>query len=119
MTEPTWARVKYPKIDYQDIIYYSAPKSKKDGPKVRGHRGHRLALKTAMLRKQLPLCLRIGPAPIGVVHLGDRMVPGDHRMDPGHPLRGPCVHTLHLGIPVGAAQDRPVEHPRKLHVIII
>jgi Fe-S cluster assembly protein SufB len=33
MTEPTWARVKYPKIDYQDIIYYSAPKSKKDGPK--------------------------------------------------------------------------------------
>ena len=26
MTEPTWANVKYPKIDYQDIIYYSAPK---------------------------------------------------------------------------------------------
>ena len=25
MTEPTWARVHYPKIDYQDIIYYSAP----------------------------------------------------------------------------------------------
>ena len=24
--EPTWARVRYPKIDYQDIIYYSAPK---------------------------------------------------------------------------------------------
>ncbi len=29
MTEPTWAHVKYPKIDYQDIIYYSAPKPKK------------------------------------------------------------------------------------------
>src|SRR6185436_8614842 len=29
MTEPTWANVKYPKIDYQDIIYYSAPKLKK------------------------------------------------------------------------------------------
>jgi Fe-S cluster assembly protein SufB len=24
--EPTWAKVEYPKIDYQDIIYYSAPK---------------------------------------------------------------------------------------------
>jgi Fe-S cluster assembly scaffold protein SufB len=28
MTEPEWANVKYPKIDYQDIIYYSAPKPK-------------------------------------------------------------------------------------------
>jgi len=27
-TEPTWAKVSYPKIDYQDIIYYSAPKPK-------------------------------------------------------------------------------------------
>jgi len=33
MQEPTWANVHYPKIDYQDIIYYAAPKSKKDGPK--------------------------------------------------------------------------------------
>lgn len=33
LTEPTWARVSYPKIDYQAISYYSAPKSKKDGPK--------------------------------------------------------------------------------------
>ena len=24
--EPAWAKVDYPKIDYQDIIYYSAPK---------------------------------------------------------------------------------------------
>jgi Fe-S cluster assembly protein SufB len=24
--EPTWANVHYPKIDYQDIVYYSAPK---------------------------------------------------------------------------------------------
>ncbi len=29
MPEPEWANVAYPKIDYQDIIYYSAPKSKK------------------------------------------------------------------------------------------
>ncbi|TBR60490.1 Fe-S cluster assembly protein SufB [Mastigocladus laminosus UU774] len=26
MTEPTWPSVKYPPIDYQNIIYYSAPK---------------------------------------------------------------------------------------------
>src|SRR5437762_3180329 len=29
MTEPQWARVHYPKIDYQDLYYYSAPKPKK------------------------------------------------------------------------------------------
>ncbi len=28
LKEPTWASVKYPKINYQDIIYYSAPKQK-------------------------------------------------------------------------------------------
>jgi Fe-S cluster assembly protein SufB len=28
MREPTWARVDYPKIDYQDLYYYSAPKQK-------------------------------------------------------------------------------------------
>ncbi|AKI00390.1 Iron-regulated ABC transporter membrane component SufB [Hoeflea sp. IMCC20628] len=27
MEEPSWARVDYPKIDFQDIHYYSAPKS--------------------------------------------------------------------------------------------
>ena len=27
MTEPTWAKVDYPKIDFQDLHYYSAPKS--------------------------------------------------------------------------------------------
>src|SRR6188508_3181733 len=32
MREPTWAKVHYPRIDYQDLYYYSAPK-KKDGPK--------------------------------------------------------------------------------------
>src|SRR5260221_14090710 len=26
--EPTWANIKYPQINYQDIIYYSAPKQK-------------------------------------------------------------------------------------------
>lgn len=29
LDEPTWPNVKYPKINYQDIIYYAAPKPKK------------------------------------------------------------------------------------------
>jgi len=33
MTPPAWARVKHAPIDYQAISYYSAPKSRKDGPK--------------------------------------------------------------------------------------
>jgi Fe-S cluster assembly protein SufB len=33
MREPHWAEVRYAPIDYQAISYYSAPKSKKDGPK--------------------------------------------------------------------------------------
>jgi Fe-S cluster assembly protein SufB len=33
MKEPTWHNVHYPPIDYQDIIYYSAPKKQGDGPK--------------------------------------------------------------------------------------
>ncbi len=33
MTEPHWAQLHYKPIDYQSISYYSAPKSKKDGPK--------------------------------------------------------------------------------------
>ncbi len=32
MTEPTWPNVHYPRIDYEAIRYYAAPKSKK-GPK--------------------------------------------------------------------------------------
>src|SRR6201989_887071 len=30
-TEPKWARVNYPKIDYQELYYYSAPKKKEIG----------------------------------------------------------------------------------------
>ena len=33
MEEPTWARVSYPKIDFNDLYYYSAPKKSGDGPK--------------------------------------------------------------------------------------
>ncbi|MBS0001874.1 MAG: Fe-S cluster assembly protein SufB [Thioalkalivibrio sp.] len=33
MREPSWAHVHYPKIDYQAISYYAAPKPKEDAPK--------------------------------------------------------------------------------------
>ncbi len=33
MKEPSWGHLKLPKIDYQDIIYYAAPKKDKDRPK--------------------------------------------------------------------------------------
>jgi Fe-S cluster assembly protein SufB len=33
MEEPTWANVTYPKIDFQSISYYSAPKGDSDRPK--------------------------------------------------------------------------------------
>jgi Fe-S cluster assembly protein SufB len=33
MKEPTWANIKYPPIDYQAIVYYSAPKQNIDRPK--------------------------------------------------------------------------------------
>ena len=33
LEEPTWPKVHYPRIDYQDIIYYAAPKSDDDRPR--------------------------------------------------------------------------------------
>ncbi len=33
LTPPRWAHIDYPEIDYQKIIYYSAPKTKTDAPK--------------------------------------------------------------------------------------
>ncbi len=33
MQEPEWVNVDYPPIDYQNIVYYSAPKQRGDGPK--------------------------------------------------------------------------------------
>ena len=30
--EPTWAKIDYPKIDFQDLHYYAAPKRPEDGP---------------------------------------------------------------------------------------
>src|SRR5881394_471015 len=33
MKEPVWPNVHYPKIDFQDIIYYAAPRQNVDAPK--------------------------------------------------------------------------------------
>src|SRR3954467_14029340 len=33
MKEPTWPNVHYPKIDFQNVIYYAAPKQKGPAPK--------------------------------------------------------------------------------------
>jgi Fe-S cluster assembly protein SufB len=33
LEEPTWAKLDYPKIDFQDAYYYAAPKSDSDKPK--------------------------------------------------------------------------------------
>ena len=33
LKEPDWQKPKFPKINYQDLYYYSAPKSAKDKPK--------------------------------------------------------------------------------------
>lgn len=33
LTPPRWAAIQYPDIDFQKIIYYSAPRSQKEGPK--------------------------------------------------------------------------------------
>ena len=34
LQEPNWQKPKYPKINYQDLYYYSAPKSASSKPKV-------------------------------------------------------------------------------------
>jgi Fe-S cluster assembly protein SufB len=33
MKEPRWPKVQYPPVDFQGIVYYSAPRRKGDGPK--------------------------------------------------------------------------------------
>ena len=33
MSDPNWANLKFPKINYQDIYYFSAPKDFKEKPK--------------------------------------------------------------------------------------
>jgi Fe-S cluster assembly protein SufB len=33
LSPPSWGKIRHPNINYQDIVYYSAPKSKKNAPK--------------------------------------------------------------------------------------
>src|SRR3990172_5019535 len=33
MKDPEWSNVHYPPVDFQSIVYYSAPRVQKDGPK--------------------------------------------------------------------------------------
>jgi Fe-S cluster assembly protein SufB len=33
MDEPDWAKLTYPRVDYQNLYYYAAPKQEGDGPK--------------------------------------------------------------------------------------
>ena len=49
MTEPTWARVDYPRIDYQDLYYYSAPKPKKQVASLEALNRERRALINAVV----------------------------------------------------------------------
>jgi len=41
LEEPKWANIKYEPVDYQAIAYYSAPKSKKEGPQEPRRSGSR------------------------------------------------------------------------------
>ena len=41
MTEPDWAKVHYPKPDFQKIVYYSAPKPKDAQVRLHGRGGSR------------------------------------------------------------------------------
>ncbi len=45
MKEPAWANVHYPPIDYQEIVYYSAPKAPKTAPEEPGRGRSRAAAK--------------------------------------------------------------------------
>ena len=42
LKEPNWQKPKYPKINYQDLYYYSAPKSASEKPKSLGSSSSRL-----------------------------------------------------------------------------
>ena len=69
MEEPHWANIHYNKIDYQDIIYYSAPKKKPKlssldevDPEGAGHRSSPAPVPTARDLPPPPSCAPRGPA---------------------------------------------------------
>ena len=103
MREPTWARVDYPPIDYQDLYYYSAPK-KKAGPKSLDEVDPEI-LKTY---EKLGIPLREQEVLLGVERPAgeDEARRGRQRLRPG---RGRCGVRFGLGrdhLPGGAGQGR-------------
>ena len=57
MKEPRWPKVTYPPIDYQDIVYYSAPKSAGSGPEE-PRRGRSRAAQDVREARRAPLGAR-------------------------------------------------------------
>ena len=64
MEEPTWARVSYPKIDFQNIHYYAAPKNQ-SGPRSLAVRRSDEACITSAMKDGVS---RIGRTDIAALH---------------------------------------------------
>ena len=103
MREPNWARVDYPKIDYQDVYYYSAPRQKM-APKSLDEIDPEI-LKTY---EKLGIPLREQEMLAGVVRED-----GEHRGRSGAPGRGRCRVRFRLGR--DHLQGRAQEGRRDLH----
>ena len=82
MKEPEWAHVHYPPINYQDISYFSAPKSDKDRPRSLDEVDPKLLETYEKLG--IPLHERAALAGVAVDAVFDRQ-PGDQGV--GHSLR--------------------------------
>ena len=109
LKEPEWANVSFPKIDYQDIIYYSSPKAKGDGPKTLDDVDPEL-LKTyeklgIPLQERAILAGVAVDAPRGPAHL--------NRLDE-HRVTQPEVEPVVAGREVAAATGRPANPPLSL-----
>ena len=106
MREPTWARVHYGPIDYQDLYYYSAPK-KKAGPKSLDEIDPEI-LKTY---DKLGIPLREREALLGVAASGrGRRGRRRHRLRPGRGRRGVRFGLGRDHLPGGARQGRRPVH---------
>src|SRR5580698_823936 len=89
MREPTWAKVEYGPIDYQDLYYYSAPK-KKDGPKSLDE------IDPEILRtyEKLGIPLREREALLGIQKSDDDIGANGQESENGSPLRRVAVDAV-------------------------
>src|SRR3981189_2461053 len=89
LSEPTWARVDFGPIDYQDLYYYSAPK-KKDGPKSLDE------IDPEILRtyEKLGIPLRDQEALLGVQKSDDDAGANGQESENGTPLRRVAVDAV-------------------------